>query len=141
MKVDSLMFWEQTKNGMCMTFLWSGMEPLCFVFLPALGCCWHPKAGQNLFFSRFSSFLVHCKAFSVISRLKSRFRPAFGCAQYPKAGHNTQHLSLYSYFFPLTTYIIFRDSGNVFDHFPFPFPQFKYRLTKWSCNYTTRNES
>ena len=43
----------------------------CCVFRPAFGCCTHPKAGLNIFFSRFSTFFVHFKAFLVISRLKS----------------------------------------------------------------------
>ena len=38
----------------------------CCVFRPPFGCCAHPKVGQNLFFSRFSTFFVHFKAFSVI---------------------------------------------------------------------------
>ena len=46
---------------------WEG----CCVFWPAYGCCTHPKAGRNLFFSSFSTFFVIFKAFSVISRLKS----------------------------------------------------------------------
>ena len=43
----------------------------CCVFRPAFGCLQHPKAGRNIFFSRFSTFFVHFRAFSVISRLKS----------------------------------------------------------------------
>ena len=39
-------------------------EGNCCVFWPALGCCAHPKAGQNLFFSHFSTFFVHFRAFS-----------------------------------------------------------------------------
>ena len=41
----------------------------CCVFRKAFGCCAHPKAGRNLFFSRFSTFFVHFKAFLFISKL------------------------------------------------------------------------
>ena len=48
------------------------------------------------FFSCFSTFFVHFKAFSMISQLKSTltkmFQPPFGCAQQPKAGQNTQQM-------------------------------------------------
>ena len=43
----------------------------CSVFRPAFRCLQHLKAGWNIFFSSFSTFFVHFKAFSVISRLKS----------------------------------------------------------------------
>ena len=51
-------------------------EEDCCVFRPAFGCCAHPKAGGTTFFQPFSTFFVHLKPFSVISRLKSTFRPA-----------------------------------------------------------------
>ena len=44
---------------------------ICCVFQPAFWCCAHSKAGQNTFFQPFSTFFVHFKPFSVISRLKS----------------------------------------------------------------------
>ena len=31
---------------------------MCCVFRPAFGCLQHPKAGRNIFFSRFSTFFV-----------------------------------------------------------------------------------
>ena len=37
--------------------------PSCCVFRPAFGCCAHPKAGQNIFFRRFSTFLFISKLF------------------------------------------------------------------------------
>ena len=43
----------------------------CCVFWPAFGCCAHPKTGWINFFQPFSTFFVHFKTFSVISRLKS----------------------------------------------------------------------
>ena len=52
-------------------YLQVNKSPACCVFRPAFGCCAHRKAGWNNFFSRFSTFFVHFKAFSVISRLKS----------------------------------------------------------------------
>ena len=45
---------------------------LCCVFRPAFECCADPKAGQITFFQLFSTFSVHLKSFSVISRLKSK---------------------------------------------------------------------
>ena len=54
--------------------------PVCCVFRPAFGCCAHEKAGQNLFFSRFSTFFVHFKAFSrQIWGTPSGSQPAFAC--------------------------------------------------------------
>ena len=44
---------------------------ICCVFRPAFGCLQHPKAGRNIFFSHFSTFFVHFRAFLMISRLKS----------------------------------------------------------------------
>ena len=35
----------------------------CCVFRPALGCCVHPKAGRNIFFSHFQPFLFISKLF------------------------------------------------------------------------------
>ena len=55
---------EKQKN-----FLNTHLGYYCCVFRPAFGCCAHPKAGWNLFFSHFSTFFVYFKAFSVISRL------------------------------------------------------------------------
>ena len=43
----------------------------CCVFRPAFGCLQHSKAGRNILIRRFSTFFVHFRAFSVISRLKS----------------------------------------------------------------------
>ena len=45
---------------------------VCCVFRPAFRCLQHLKAGWNTFFQPFSTFFVHFKPFSVISRLKSK---------------------------------------------------------------------
>ena len=45
-------------------------EKMCVVYFDQLLGAAHPKAGQNLFFSCFSTFFVNFKAFSVISLLK-----------------------------------------------------------------------
>ena len=37
----------------------------CCVFWPAFGCCTHPKAGWNIFFSRFSTFFACLQSRSV----------------------------------------------------------------------------
>ena len=83
----------------CKNFIGSAPEKLlCCVLLPAPGCCAHPKTDQTTFLQPISTFFVHLKPFSVVSRLKSTKkvwkrvdRPAFGCAPHPKAGQNTQH--------------------------------------------------
>ena len=63
----------------------------CCVFWPAFGCCAHLKAGRNIFFSRFSTFFVHFRAFSVISRLKST-KNVWKCFYQLSGAHSTRKL-------------------------------------------------
>ena len=55
----------------------------CCVFRPAFGYCTHPKAGRNLFFGHFSTFLVHFKAFSVCLIQFYRFTTEYLCLKFP----------------------------------------------------------
>ena len=80
--------WHKGCNGLILTHYCMSVLSCC-VFQPALGCCRHPKAGPNTFFSCFQSFLfisgvkslkkVWNEQKSLKTAEKKVFWAAFGC--------------------------------------------------------------